>query len=67
MPCRKVGVFKIILSVVDHAHLLHHAPGAQVLRDGERDQAGERERLKSVLNDGARTLGGEATASILAG
>ena len=48
------------MRVVDHAQLFHHAPGAVVGRNGERDEAGEFQHLEGVFNDGASALGRQA-------
>ena len=65
MAGRQVGVVEVAGRVVDHAQLLHHAAGAEILRDGEGDDFGKLESEEGVVDDGAGTFCGQSPAPII--
>lgn len=60
-----VGVVEIVRWILSHAELLHHAPGAQIRRDGHGDQFFEASHLERVADYFPSACGGQAARPIL--
>ena len=58
------GVVEIVVLVMGHADLLHHAAGGEVRRGGERDDFGEAEGSESVFESSEGAFGRESLVPV---